>query len=135
MADEIPDEFEDDEYEGVVKKFMFINRKAPYGSIYGHEMQETMLISAAFEQDVSVVFMDDGVFLIKKGHDTEAINIKNFSPTYRALEGYDIEKLYVEKESLDARGLTEDDLLVPVEVLGAAELGDLMETQDIIISA
>ena len=31
MADEIPDEFEDDEFEGVVKKFMFVSRKAPYG--------------------------------------------------------------------------------------------------------
>ncbi len=135
MAGEISEDFKDNDYVGVVKKFMFINRKAPYGSIYGHEMQETMLISAAFEQDVSVVFMDDGVFLIKKGHDTDAINIKNFSPTYRALEGYDIEKLYVEKESLNARGLSEEDLLVPVEVLSSAQLGNLMETQDIIISA
>jgi len=135
MADEIPDDFEDDEFVGVVKKFMFVSRKAPYGTIYGHEMQETMLISAAFEQDVSVVFMDDGVFLIKKGHDTAAINIKNFSPAYRAFEGYDIEKLYVEKESLDARGLTADDLLVPVEVVTAEQLGDLMEQQDVIITA
>ena len=82
-----------------------------------------------------MVFMDDGVFLIKKGHDTDAVNIKNFSPTYRALEGYDIEKLYVEKESLDARGLTIDDLLVPAEVVTSAELGDLMEQQDIIVTA
>ncbi len=135
MTDETPEEFEDDEYVGVVKKFMFINRKAPYGSIYGHEMQETILISTAFEQDVSVVFMDDGVFLLKKGHDTATINMKNVSPAYRAFKGYDIEKLYVERESLDARGLSPNDLLVPVEVLSATELGDLMEQQDIIISA
>ena len=43
--------------------------------------------------------------------------MKNFSPTYRALEGYDIEKLYVEQESMEARGLTEDDLIVDVKVL------------------
>ena len=48
--------------------------------------------------------------------------MKNFSPTYRALEMYDVEKLYVEKESMDARGLTADDLVVPVEVMAAAEL-------------
>ncbi|NQV55455.1 MAG: DsrE family protein, partial [Rhodospirillales bacterium] len=62
------------------------------------------------------------------------INMKNFSPTYRALDGYDVEKLYVEKESLDARGLSEDDLLVPVEVLSSAQLGDLMEEQDVVVS-
>lgn len=78
--------------------------------------------------------MDDGVFEIVKGQDTAGIEMKNFSPTYRALEMYDVEKLYVTKESLDARGLTEDDLLVDVTVMSAAELADLMEEQDVILS-
>ena len=60
--------------------------------------------------------------------------MKNFSPTYRALEGYDIEKLYVERESLEARGLTEADLLVDVQVLGAAEMAALMDEMDVMIS-
>ena len=60
--------------------------------------------------------------------------MKNFSPTYRALEGYDIEKLYVEKESLDARGLTADDLIVPAQVLSAAEMTELMTTQDVVLN-
>ena len=118
----------------VVKRFMYVNRKAPYGRIYALEMLETVLISAAFDQDVSVAFIDDGVFQLKKGHDTKAVNMKNFSPTYRALEGYGIEKLYVEKESLAARGLTAADLIVPVEVVDAAALAELMDQQDVIIS-
>jgi len=60
--------------------------------------------------------------------------VKNFSPTYRALEGYDIEKLYVEKESMDARGLTQADLLVDVKIVTAAEMADLMESQDVVMS-
>jgi tRNA 2-thiouridine synthesizing protein C len=60
--------------------------------------------------------------------------MKNFSPTYRALEGYDIEKLYVEKESMEARGLTADDLIVDVEVLDAAEMAALLEEQDVVLS-
>jgi len=119
---------------GEIKKFMYVNRKAPYGSIYALESLEVVLIGAAFEQDVSVVFMDDGVFEIVKGQDTAGIEMKNFSPTYRALEMYDVEKLYVTKESLDARRLTEEDLLVDVTVMSAAELADLMEEQDVILS-
>lgn len=125
---------EEEDYSGTVKKFMFVNRKAPYGTIYALESLEVVLISAAFDQDVSLVFMDDGVYQLRKGQSTKAIEVKNFSPTYRALEGYDIEKLYVERESLEARGLSEDDLLVPVEVLGAAEMAALMEEQDVIMS-
>ena len=120
--------------EGVVKKFMFVNRKAPYGTIYALESLEVVLISAAFDQDVSLAFLDDGVYQLKKGQQTKGIETKNFSPTYRALDGYDIEKLYVEQESLEARGLTEDDLLVDVTVLPKAEMGKLMEEMDVVLS-
>lgn len=124
----------DDEGSGVVKKFMFVNRKAPYGTIYALESLEVVLISAAFDQDVSIAFLDDGVYQIVKGQHTKAIDVKNFSPTYRALEGYDVEKLYVEKESLDARGLTEDDLLVDVQVMTSAEMAAAMAEQDVVLS-
>ena len=124
----------DEESSGTVKKFAFINRKAPYGTIYALESLEVVLISAAFDQDVSLMFIDDGVYELKKGQGTKAIGMKNFSPTYRALEGYDIEKLYVEKESLEERGLTEDDLLVDVQVLSRADMAALMEEQDVILS-
>jgi tRNA 2-thiouridine synthesizing protein C len=93
-----------------------------------------VLISAAFDQDVSLVFMDDGIYQIVKGQHTKAIDVKNFSPTYRALEGYDIEKLYVDKDSLEQRGLTEDDLLVDVQVLDAAGMAKLMAEQDVVLS-
>lgn len=124
----------DEQTSGVVKKFMFVNRKAPYGTIYALEALEVVLISAAFDQDVSLAFLDDGVYQIIKGQHTKAIDVKNFSPTYRALEGYDIEKLYVEKESLDQRGLTAADLLVDVEVMSSAEMSKMMAEQDIVIS-
>ena len=81
------------------KKFMFVNRKAPYGTIYALESLEVVLITAAFDQDVSLAFLDDGVYQLKKGQQTKGIETKNFSPAYRALEDYDIEKLYVEKEA------------------------------------
>jgi tRNA 2-thiouridine synthesizing protein C len=47
---------------------------------------------------------------------------------------YDVEKLYVDKKSLEERGLTEDDLLVPVEVMSADELATMMEEQDVVMS-
>jgi tRNA 2-thiouridine synthesizing protein C len=119
---------------GKIKKFLYVNRKAPYGTIYALESLEVVLIAAAFEQDVSLAFIDDGVYEIVKGQDTKGTEMKNFSPTYRALEGYDIEKLYVEKESMEARGLTEKDFLVPVQVLTAGEMADLMESQDVVLT-
>ncbi|KPK71631.1 MAG: sulfur oxidoreductase [Acidithiobacillales bacterium SM23_46] len=119
---------------GTVKKFLYVNRKAPYGTIYALESLEVVLIGAAFEQDVSLAFIDDGVYELMKGQNTKGIDMKNFSPTYRALEGYDVEKLYVEKESLDARGLAEADLIVPVKVISAREMTDLMAESEVVLS-
>ncbi len=64
-----------------VKKFLYLNRKAPYGSIYALESLEVVLIGAAFEQDVSLAFIDDGVFQLAKSQDSKGIGMKNCSAT------------------------------------------------------
>jgi tRNA 2-thiouridine synthesizing protein C len=133
---------------GVKKRFMYVNRKAPYGTIYALEALEVVLISAAFEQDVSVVFLDDGVYQLVKGQDTSGIGMKNFSPTFRALGDYEVTKLYVEKESLDERGLKPTDLMEityedesedfavkpSVRVVSRLELTEIMAHQDVLLN-
>ena len=130
------------------KKFMYINRKAPYGTIYALESLEVVLIGAAFEQDVSMAFMDDGVYQIMKGQDTSGSEMKNFSPTYKALGDYDVNKLYVEQESLDERGLSVDDLMEltyedenddykekpSIRVVNRQELADILDEQDVLLN-
>ena len=130
------------------KKFLYVNRKAPYGTIYALEALEVVLIGAAFEQDVSLAFLDDGVFQLTKGQKTDGIGVKNFSPTFRALGDYDVTKLFVEKESLEERGLTEDDLQEimyededddweekpSIRIISRAEMADVMADQDVVLS-
>jgi tRNA 2-thiouridine synthesizing protein C len=130
------------------KKFLYVNRKAPYGTIYALESLEVVLIGAAFEQDVSLAFLDDGVFQLTKGQKTDGIGVKNFSPTFRALGDYDVTKLYVERESLEERGLTEDDLQEimyededddweekpSIRIVSRAEMADVMADQDVVLS-
>lgn len=131
-----------------IKKFMYLNRRAPYGTIYAWESLEVVLIGAAFDQDVSLAFLDDGVYQLVKGQDTAGVGMKNFSPTYQALGDYDVTKLYVEKESLEERGLTMDDLMPltyededddwaekdSIRLVSRAELADIMDEQDVFFS-
>jgi tRNA 2-thiouridine synthesizing protein C len=131
-----------------IKKFLYVNRRAPYGTIYPLESLEVVLIGAAFEQDVSLAFVDDGVYELTKGQDTKGIGMKNFSPTYSALGDYEVTRIYIEKESLDARGLTVDDLQAltwededddwaekdSIHVVSAKELAEIMDGQDVILS-
>jgi tRNA 2-thiouridine synthesizing protein C len=131
-----------------IKKFMYLNRRAPYGTIYAWESLEVVLIGAAFDQDVSLAFLDDGVYQLVKGQDTTEVGMKNFSPTYQALGDYEVTKLYVEKESLEERGLTLEDLMPltyededddwaekdSIRLVSRAELADIMEEQDVMFS-
>lgn len=132
----------------VKKKFLYVNRKAPYGTIYALEALEVVLISAAFEQDVSLAFLDDGVYQIVKGQETSGIGMKNFSPSYRALGDYDITRLYVERESLDERGLKPEDLMQityedenedfaekpSIRIVSRSELAGIMAQQDVLFN-
>jgi tRNA 2-thiouridine synthesizing protein C len=132
----------------VVKKFLYLNRKAPYGTIYAWESLEVVLIGAAFDQEVRLMFVDDGVYQLTKGQDTAGIGMKNFSPTYRTLGDYEVKSIYVDKDSLESRGLTQDDLVQIawedweteeeieniVEVVDAARVSELMEESDVIFS-
>lgn len=131
--------------EGKKKRFMFLNRKAPYGTIYALEILEAVLISAAFEQNAVIAFVDDGVYQIMKGQDTAAIGMKNFSRTYGAVEmekedadedpDLDIVwRIVVEQESLEQRGLSAEDFVIGVEVLDRAALSQLMNEQDVVLS-
>jgi tRNA 2-thiouridine synthesizing protein C len=130
------------------KSFLYINRKAPYGTIYALESLEVVLIGAAFEQDVSLAFLDDGVYLLMAGQDTAGAGFKNFSKTYRALGDYEVRKLYVEKESLAERGLSVDDLMPitwedededyaekpSIILVDRAEMAKLISGQDVVLS-
>jgi tRNA 2-thiouridine synthesizing protein C len=132
----------------MAKKFMYMNTKAPYGTVYALESLEVVLIGAAFEQDVSLAFIGDGVYQLTKGQDTQAIGMKNFSPTYAALGDYDVNKIYVEKESMEERGLSLDDLqhLVwedededwaekdSIRLVSRSELADVIDDQDVVLS-
>jgi tRNA 2-thiouridine synthesizing protein C len=130
------------------KKFLYINRKAPHGSIYAQESLEVVLIGAAFEQDVTLAFIDDGVYQLMQNQDTSGAGVKNFAPTFRALGDYDVRQIYVEEESLKLRGLGKDDLIPltyededddwaekdSIHVVSSAELADIIEQQDVILN-
>jgi tRNA 2-thiouridine synthesizing protein C len=109
---------------------------------------EVVLISAAFEQQVSLAFIDDGVYQLVDKQDTAGIGMKNFSKTYRALGDFEINKLYVEKEALAERGLAVENLMQltwedenedyaekpSIILVDRAEMAQIIAGQDVVLS-
>ncbi len=116
------------------KTCLFINRRSPYGSSRAQEALDMAFALSAFEHKVSLVFMDDGVLQILRDQDPSEIGMKNISPAFRAWEDYEIEHIYVEKKSLDMRGIKKSDLLIEAEIIESDQLGKILNKQDFIFN-
>lgn len=114
-------------------KLAIVNRHAPYGSAEGQESLDLALAAASFGQNLSLFFIDDGVYQLLAAQAPESIDAKNYSKTFAALEFYDIEQIYVCEESLLTRGIT-DPLCVAVTQLKRSDLQRLLNQHQHILS-
>lgn len=117
-----------------MKKFLFIMRTSPHSGIQLQEKLDLILTAAAFDQNVALLFLDDGIFQLKKGQHAEKQGLKDTASIFNALEIYDVNELYTEVESLQERGLKPADLSLPVKELYRKNVNDLMQHYDVIIS-
>ena len=116
-----------------VSKIMHVVRQAPHGTIYPYEGLEMVLIMAAYDQEVSMAFIGDGIFCLMNNQDTAKLEIKGFMKTLGVLDDYDVEQIYVDKQSMEDRGLTTEDFCIDVEVIDDKTMGQKMADQDCII--
>jgi len=115
------------------KSFLIISRHAPCGSSHGRDALDVALTIAAFEQPLSLLYMDDGVFQLLSDQDTSAIEQKNVSQTLPMLAMYDIDQVYVDNSSLKERNLSVNDLCIPVTVLRTPAASKLLQEHDIVL--
>lgn len=118
-----------------MKRFLFIMRTAPHCGIQVAEMLDIILTTAAFDQQVSLLLLDDGVFQIKENQNPARLQMKDSASIYKALEIYDVHDIYVEIESLHERGLKPSDLILPVREIYRKDVNSLMLKNDVISGA
>ena len=93
------------------------------------------MVFGAFELNVSMLFLGNGVFSLMKNQQTGAIDFQNFSKQFQALEQYyDISHIFVDGQSLKQRELSQENLLIPVAVIKNDEITRLLHNQDVIIT-
>jgi tRNA 2-thiouridine synthesizing protein C len=115
------------------KKILLVHRKAPYGSGLASEALDVALSAAAFGQQVHLAFVDDGVFQLVGHQQPVAIGQKGIAASLCDLADDDIENIWVENQSLAERGLTPEDLQIPVSLIERDELARLMAGMDVIL--
>lgn len=103
-----------------------INKSAPFGNQSGQESLDFVLAASNFGQQVSLFFVDDGVFQLLAKQSPDVIEQKDFSKTFKALQFYDIDAIYVCDSSLAQRKLSKPDLAIECEVVDNIRLQSLL---------
>lgn len=93
-----------------------------------------VLMAAAFGQRVVLLFEGDGVYALMKQQRPEMIGLKDVSPVLKALSVYDINDISVEKESMDARAMVAEQLVIPVKIISRNEIKHQIATADQVFS-
>lgn len=118
-----------------MKNILAICTHPPYGSSLAREGLDAILAAGVYEQNLSVLFTDDGVFQLLADQHSDTIQQKNISQALAALPLFGIEELYVETESLGERGLSPDMLtLTNINFIARADIADLIAQQHQVFS-
>lgn len=117
------------------KKLLFISRHAPYGSSLAKDALDAVLASSAYDQQLSLLFMDDGVFQLLKNQASTEIAQKSFSSLLPVLPLYEINSIYVHYESLEKRQITINELVLDsVQIIDSTAICSLLAQQDQLLS-
>lgn len=107
-------------------------RSPPHQGVSLQEKLDIILTAAAFDQQVALLFLDDGVFQLKKGQQPEQSELKDTAAIFNALEIYDVNDIYTEVESLQERGLKPGDLTLPVKEFYRKDINDLISQFEVV---
>ncbi|MEI6858991.1 MAG: sulfurtransferase complex subunit TusC [Shewanella sp.] len=113
-----------------MKKLTIIFRRAPHGTPHGREALDLALLSASFEQEVSLIFVDEGVLHLISEQQPEIAGLKDYIATFGALELYDIETVLACQSSLERFGLANNKLTISVERVTSTKIADQLQIAD-----
>ena len=117
------------------KKILFVSRHAPYGSSTAKDALDAILAASAYEQDLSVLFINDGVFQLLNTQAAQTISQKSINAILSALPLYEINSIYIHTESFTARGLSNEDISQnDYTFINSQEVNELMANQHQILS-
>ena len=105
----------------IEKSLAIVNASAPFSQPNAKDSLDIALIFGSYEQTVSLYFQGDGVYQLIAGQHPENIQQKDFLKTFAALEFYDINNIYICRNSLKERNLPDNFCIDNIQVLSLDE--------------
>ncbi len=115
-----------------MKKVCILIKSCSYGMASAGEAYRTIVGLAGMEVDTNVVLVDDGVFIAMKGQDPSEIEMQSLELAYTSIGEFGA-KLYVHKESMEKRGVKEDEI-IEANMLNTDGLKKIINEMDAVIT-
>ncbi len=116
------------------KSIALICHHSPYGSYKARELVEVALAGAAFDQDISLIFMGAGVLQLCEAQAPADLEQKNHGKLLSMLGLYDIDNIFALDTAIEQFGLSGKTLAAPAKIVDAKTLSDWLQEQDICMS-
>lgn len=107
-----------------MKRVLYLIRQPP--SVAAKETIDLILVSGVFEQDVSVLFLDDGVY--------QLVGLRERQSPLKALPTYGVEAIHVAAHSLAERGIDMADSTLAVTVADRQAVRALIAAHDLVVT-
>jgi tRNA 2-thiouridine synthesizing protein C len=114
---------------------LVIFRQAPYGTSYTGEGVRVLSSLAAFEVNVQVLFMNDGVFGLMKGQNPEELGMKSLGKGLQQVISFGAQAVLVDADSLQERGINKEDLIeMDITLVDSAKIHNLMDEAGVVLT-
>ncbi|MGB0894347.1 MAG: sulfurtransferase complex subunit TusC [Parashewanella sp.] len=113
-----------------MKKICFIFRTGPADNAKGREALDLAMLSASFDQHVSLLFIDEGVLNLRNDQQPELLGGRDYISTFKALPLYDIEDIYLCNQSLGEYDLSKSDLVIDAKLAEPIRVSSLIKEAD-----
>jgi len=113
-----------------LNKVAWVFHTPPHGTAAGREGLDAILATSAYSDEQALFFVGEGVLQLVKNQQPEVILSRDYIAAFKLLDLYDIDARYVCQQSLQCWGLSEEDLLIEVEVLDPQALAQRLRNYD-----
>lgn len=96
-------------------KLAFLFTQPPFGSTSSREGLDALLAASAFcdENEIAICFLNDGIFNLIANQNPEQLLQKDHISMFKLLDLYDLQECFVCQQSVESRGLSESEWILP----------------------
>lgn len=114
------------------KKILYLLQQAPYIDSRVFESFDALLVAAAFDQKVSLLFRGDGVLQLLANQNPDGQ--RNLAKMLTSLEAYEVDQIFADSRAFEAHGLKLADCAIPPQLLSKREITELITRQDLVLN-